>query len=247
MKYELYYWPGIQGRGEYIRLALEYAGAKYVDIALVPGKKGGGVPALERYLEGGDIERPPFAAPFLKVGKTLIGQTANILEYLGPRLKLAPRDSAGRHWVNQLQLTVADLIVESHDVHHPIGSGLYYEEQKGPAKRRAKDFLGNRVPKFLGYFERVAERNPEGGPGMAGARLTYADLSLAQVISGLQFAFPQAMKKAMPRYPKLQKLHEHVFSRPRLRRYVASRRRLDFNNSDLFRHYRELDRVPSDR
>ena len=241
MKYELYYWPGIQGRGEYVRLALEYAGASYVDIALVPEKKGGGVPALERYLEGGDIERPPFAPPFLKAGKLIIGQTANILEFLGPRLKLAPRDAGGRHWVNQLQLTIADFIVEAHDVHHPIGSGLYYEEQKGPAKRRARDFLKHRVPKFLGYFERVIARNAHGGHGMVGSRLTYADLSLAQVLVGLQFAFPKAMKQAMPGYPKLRALHEYVFSRPRIRRYVASRRRLDFNNSDLFRHYRELD------
>lgn len=241
MKYELYYWPGIQGRGEYVRLALEYAGADYVDVALVPEKKGGGVPALERYLEGGDIERPPFAAPFLKAGKLLIGQTANILEFLGPRLRLAPRDTPGRHWVNQLQLTVADLIVEAHDVHHPIGSGLYYEEQKGPAKRRAKDFLKNRVPKFFRYFERVIERNGSRGPGMVGGSLTYADLSLAQVVSGIEFAFPRAMKKELTRYPKLDALREHVFSRPRIRRYVASRRRLDFNNSDLFRHYRELD------
>jgi glutathione S-transferase len=242
MKYELYYWPGIQGRGEYVRLALEFAGASYVDIALVPEKKGGGVPAIERYLEGGDIERPPFAPPFLKAGRQLIGQTANILHFLGPRLKLAPRDAAGRQWVNQLQLTVADLIVESHDVHHPIGSGLYYEEQKSPARRRAKDFLENRVPKFFGYFERVLARNSAGGPGMVGANLTYADLSLAQVVGGIRFAFPKASKQRMPQFPKLQALHDHVFSRPRIKRYVASRRRLDFNNSDLFRHYRELDR-----
>jgi glutathione S-transferase len=241
MKYELYYWPGIQGRGEYVRLALEYAGAEYLDVALVPEKKGGGLPALERYLEVEDIERPPFAPPFLKAGKLLIGQTANILEFLGPRLELAPRDVAGRHWVNQLQLTVADLIVEAHDVHHPIGGGLYYEEQKGPAKRRAKEFLANRVPKFFGYFERVIERNRAGGPGMAGRRLTYPDLSLAQVVSGIEFAFPRAMKKELPAYPRLAALREHVFSRPRIRRYVASSRRLDFNNSDLFRHYRELD------
>ena len=241
MKYELYYWPGIQGRGEYVRLALEFAGAKYVDVAFVPEKKGGGVAALGRYLEGRDIERPPFAPPFLKAGKLIIGQTANILEFLGPRLRLAPRDVGGRHWVNQLQLTIGDFIVEAHDVHHPIGGGLYYEEQKGPAKRRAKDFLKNRVPKFLGYFERVMKRNSTGGPGMVGSKLTYADLSLAQVIAGLQFAFPNAIKQALPQYPGLVALHDHVFSRPRIRRYLASRRRLGFNNSDLFRHYRELD------
>jgi glutathione S-transferase len=179
MTYELYYWPGIQGRGEYVRLALEYAGAKYVDIALVPEKKGGGVRAIEKYLEGKNVRRPPFAPPFLRAGRLLIGQTANILLYLGDHLKLAPRDEAGRLWTHQLQLTIADFIVEIHDTHHPLGSGLYYEQQKAPAKRRTEDFLTNRLPKFLGYFERVIARNPAGGPGMVGRRLTYADLSMA--------------------------------------------------------------------
>jgi glutathione S-transferase len=192
LKYELYYWPGIQGRGEYVRLALEFAGAKYVDTALVSEKKGGGVAALQRHIGGNDVERPPFAPPFLKAGKLIIGQTANIMEFLGPRLQLAPRDVAGRQWVNQLQLTIGDFMPEVHDVHHPIGGGLYYEEQKGPAKRRAREFLKNRVPKFLAYFERVLE------PGNGG-------------------------------------LDAH------LRRCVASRRRLKFNNSDLLRHYPELD------
>ena len=150
MRYTLYYWPGIQGRGEYVRLALEYAGAKYTDISLVPEKKGGGVPAIGKYLEGRNVVRPPFAPPFLKAGRLLIGQTANILLYLGGPLKLAPRDEAGRLWTHQLQLTIADFIVEVHDTHHPIGSGLYYEQQKGPAKLRTKGFLAHRMPRFLG-------------------------------------------------------------------------------------------------
>ncbi len=241
MTYELYYWPGIQGRGEYVRLALEYAGAKYVDTALVPEKKGGGVAALEKFLEGRSVERPPFAPPFLKAGRLLIGQTANILLYLGGPLRLAPRDEAGRLWTHQLQLTIADFIVEIHDTHHPIGGGLYYAQQKGPAKRRSRDFLAHRVPKFLGYFERVIARNRAGGPGMVSKRLTYADLSLAQVLAGLEYAFPKAMRKTLPAYRRLRALQEHVFSRPRIKRYLASGRRLDFNNDDLYRHYRELD------
>jgi glutathione S-transferase len=247
MVYELYYWPGIQGRGEYVRLALEYAGAEYVDVALVPEAKGGGVPALRRYLEGGDVERPPFAPPFLKAGRQLIGQTANILLFLGGRLDLAPTDSAGRLWTNQLQLTIMDLVAEAHDTHHPIGSGLYYEQQKPAAKRRAKDFLANRLPKFLGYFERVLERNRAGGPGLIGAHLTYADLSLAQVVAGLRYAFPSATGAALREYPRVAALHEHVFSRPRIKRYVASKRRVAFNDDDLFRHYPELDKAPATR
>jgi len=241
MTYELYYWPGIQGRGEYIRLAFEYAGAAYTDIALVPEAKGGGVPALEKYLDGEDVRRPPFAPPFLKAGRQLIGQTANILLFLGGRLDLAPRDAAGKLWTNQLQLTISDFVSETHDTHHPIGSGLYYEDQKPAAKRRSKDFLENRMPKFLGYFERVLERNPAGGPGMVGKRITYADLSLAQVIAGLRYAFPSASRKALRDYPRVQALHETVFAGPRIRRYVASKRRLAFNNDDIFRRYRELD------
>jgi len=241
MIYELYYWPGIQGRGEYVRLALEDAGAAYVDVAYVPDAKGGGVPAMERYLEGEDVERPPFAPPFLKAGRQLIGQTANILLYLGGRLDLAPRDAPGKLWTHQLQLTIADFLVEIHDTHHPIGGGLYYAEQKPAAKRRARDFRENRLPKFLGYFERVLERNPAGGPGMVGRRITYADLSMAQVVAGLRYAFPVASRRTLRGCPRLRTLHDVVFARPRIDRYVRSSRRIPFNNDDLFRRYPELD------
>jgi glutathione S-transferase len=242
MIYELYYWPGIQGRGEFVRLALEDAGADYVDFALVPEGKGGGVAALERFLDGEDVERPPFAPPFLKAGRQLIGQTANILLYLGGRLELAPRDAAGKLWTHQLQLTIADFVAEIHDTHHPIGGGLYYEQQKPAAKRRANEFLANRLPKFLAYFELVLQRNRAGGPGMVGARTTYADLSMAQVIAGLRYAFPRASRKALRSCPRLRELHDEVFARPRIRRYLASGRRLPFNNDDIFRRYPELDR-----
>src|SRR5258708_26576496 len=173
MVYELYYWPGIQGRAEFVRLALEAAAAAYVDVALRPEEDGGGVPALQRWLEDVDLERPPFAPPFLKAGRGLIGQTANVLLFLGCRLELAPRDAAGKRWAHQLQLTIADFLVEIHDTHHPIGSGLYYEEQKPEARRRTRDFLAMRLPKYLGYFERVIERNRGAGPWMVGKRLTY--------------------------------------------------------------------------
>lgn len=241
MIYELYYWPGIQGRGEFVRLALEDAGAQYVDVALVPEEKGGGVAAIESFLEGADIERPPYAPPFLKAGRQLIGQTANILLFLGGRLELAPRDAAGKLWTHQLQLTIADLVAEIHDTHHPLSSGLYYEKQKPAAQRRSKDFLANRLPKFFGYFERVLARNAAGGPGMVGARFTYADLSMAQVIAGMRYAFPSASRKALRACPRLCKVHQEVFARPRIKRYVASGRRLAFNNDDIFRRYPELD------
>src|SRR5262249_8883193 len=94
MRYELYYWPEIQGRGEYVRVALEEAGADYVDVAR--GKNG--MDAMMRMLDSARVKRPPFAPPFLKAGKLLIGQTADILLFLGEREGLAPKDDAGRLW-----------------------------------------------------------------------------------------------------------------------------------------------------
>ena len=240
MIYELHYWPGIQGRGEFVRLAFEEAAVPYVDIALVPDDEGGGVTAMERYLEGEDVARPPFAPPFLKAGRQLIGQTPNILLFLGSRIGLAPRDSAGKLWTHQLQLTLGDFVNEIHDTHHPIGGGLYYNEQKAEAKRRTKDFLANRLPKFLGYFERVIERNAAGPQWMVGTSITYADLSMAQVIAGLRYAFPDSTAATLKKCPRLVALHDGVFARPRIRKYVASGRRLAFNNDDLFRRYADL-------
>jgi len=240
MRYELYYWPGIQGRGEFVRLALEDAGAEYLDMARVPEADGGGVAGMMRLLDGDAIACPPFAPPFLRAGRRLIGQTANILLYLGPRLDLAPRAAAGRLWTHQLQLTIADLVVEVHDTHHPLGPTLYYEQQRAAAKRRTRAFIAERLPKFLGYFERVIARNPAGGTGLAGARLTYADLSLAQVVGGLRYAFPAATAAALASCPRVRDLHAAAFARPRLKRYLASSRRLPFNNDDLFRRYPDL-------
>jgi len=241
MTYELYYWPGIQGRGEFVRLALEEAAAEYLDLALLPEEQGGGVPAVMKFLDPLEVARPPFAPPFLKAGRRLIGQTANILLFLGPRLGLAPRDVSGRLWTHQLQLTLADFIVEIHDTHHPIGGGLYYDEQKPEARRRSRDFIAHRLPKFLGYFERVIERNPDSDKWLAGQRMTYVDLSMAQVVAGLRYAFPAATRKALRACPRLRALHDEVFVRPRIKRYVASGRRLAFNNDDIFRRYPELD------
>lgn len=241
MVYELYYWPDIQGRGEFVRLALEQGGAKYVDIALKPKGRGGGVPALMKYLEGPRVPRPPFAPPFLKAGKQLIGQTSNILLFLGGPLKLAPRDEAGKLWVHQLQLTVADFVAEAHDTHHPIGVSLYYEDQKPAAKRRSEDFRDTRIPKFFDYFEKVLTRNRSPGPWLVARQATYADLSLAQAIAGIRYAFPKAAAKALRKHPRLAKLHDAVFELPRIRSYAESGRRLDFNNDDVFRNYPELD------
>lgn len=246
MRYELYYWPSIQGRGEFVRLALEAGGADYIDIARMPGKSRG-LTGLARYLESGSEKRPPFAPPYLKAGKQVIGQTPNILLFLGPRLGLAPRGEADRLWVHQLQLTIGDFVDEIHDVHHPLGGNFYYEEQKREAKRRAEDFVRMRIPKYLGYFERVLGRNRVGGGFMAGGRITYADLSVFQVIAGLRYAFPRTMARRDHRYPKLMALHDRVAARPRVAAYLRSDRRIPFNLHGLFRHYPELDVAASGR
>jgi glutathione S-transferase len=242
MRYELYYWPGLQGRGEFVRLAFEEAGVPYRDVALVPERQGGGARAVMRLLDDPAQKRPPFAPPYLKLGTRLIGQTANILHAMGPALGLAPRAEVDRAWVNQLQLTLADLVAEVHDTHHPIASGLYYEDQKREAKRRTRDFLAERMPKFLGYFERVIARNGARATWLVGARLTYADLSMAQVMAGLGYAFPRTMKRQARRYPRLARLHAAAFSRPRIIRYLESGRRVAFNEDGIFRHYPELER-----
>ena len=244
MPYELYYWPEIQGRGEFVRLALEEAGADYVDVARMPARRGMGVPALMRFLESRTVERPPFAPPFLKAGDLVIGQTANILLFLGPRLGLAPRSEGDRLWVHQLQLTIADFVAEIHDTHHPIAGSLYYEDQKREAKRRTADFIGERLPKFLGYFERVLERNPRRGGWMAGGKLTCVDLSMFQVVAGLRYAFPRAMARAEAKHPGLVALHDRVAARPNVAAYLASDRRVPFSEADIWRHYPELD-VPA--
>jgi len=241
MRYELYYWPDIQGRGEFVRLALEEADADYVDVARGENAETGGMPAMMRLLNGREIATPPFAPPFLKAGRLLIGQTANILLYLGERHALAPASEAGRLWTHELQLTVTDFVKEIHDTHHPVGSGLYYEEQKEEAKRFTEQFLRERLPKYLGYFERVATRNPRGSKFLVGARLTYVDLSMFQLIEGLRYAFPAAMKGFERRIPELVALHDRIAERPRIARYLASPRRIAFNVSGIFRHYPELD------
>ena len=242
MSYELYYRPGIQGRGEFVRLVLEEAGAHYRDVSVLPQAEGGGVPAILRVLAARGVSRPPFAPPILKVGRRLIAQTPNILLFLGERLKLAPADEAGRLWTHQLQLTILDLYMEIFHTHHPLGDGYAYEEQKAPARRRTRDFLRVRLPKFLTYFERVLTLNRARGPWLVGAQLTTADLSMAQVLAGLRYAFPTASARALRSRSRLRALEAAVFERPRIARYLASGRRVPFNNEDLFRHYPELDR-----
>ena len=244
MSYELHYWPTIQGRGEFVRLALEAAGAPYIDVARVEGKAGQGVPGMLRYMEDATEVHPPFAPPFLKDGAVLVGQTAAILHYLGPTLKLVARSEQARAWTQQIQLTIADMVTEAHDTHHPISTGLYYEDQKPEAQLRAQAFCRERLPKFLHWFEAIVARNPGGSRHLVGGKLSYADLSLFQLIEGLRYAFPKATGRVLAQTPLIVDLHDRVAALPRVAAYLRSERRIAFNEQGIFRRYPELD-LPS--
>jgi len=235
---ELYYWPGIQGRGEFVRLLLEEAGAAYVDVA----RRRGGLAAMMRFLDGKEAGALPFAPPFVKVGAVVVSQTANVLAFLAPRLRLVPAATALRSEAAQIQLTIADLVGEVHDTHHPIAGRLYYEDQKREALRRARELVRERLPRYLGWLERVLARNGASGRRwLVGRHRTYVDLSAFQVVEGLRYAFPNAMGALEPRLPLLVALHDRVAARPRIAAYLGSARRVPFNEQGIFRHYPELD------
>ena len=240
---ELYYWPTIQGRGEFVRLALEEAGAHYVDVARTKG----GMAAMMRFLEGREPGARPLAPPFVKVGRLVVSQTANILGYLAPRLGLVAEAEAQRVEACQIQLTIADLVAEVHDTHHPIASSLYYEDQKKEARRRAAILVAERLPRYLGWLEDVLERNVRGNGWLVGRTCSYVDLSAFQVLAGLRYAFPNATARLERRIPRLVALHDAVAARPRIAVYLASGRRLPFNEQGIFRHYPEIDARPAQR
>jgi glutathione S-transferase len=235
MPIELYYWPTIQGRGEFVRLLLEDAGADYVDVARTKD----GMARMMRLLAGKERGALPFAPPFVRVGGAVVAQTANVLAFLAPRLRRVPADAARRAEVAQVQLTIADFLGEVHDTHHPIAGSLYYEDQRREAKRRARAFLAERLPKYLGWLEDLLDRNA--GEWLVGRDCTYADLSAFQMVEGLRYAFPNAMARAERNVPRLIALRDHVAARPRLAAYLASPRRIPFNQDGIFRRYPELD------
>lgn len=237
MPYELFYHAKIQGRGEFVRLALEDAGCDYVDVART-GEAG--TAAMFALMNGEGVQRPPFAPPFLRDDDVLVAQTANILHYLGPRIGLAPEDEASRLFLLQVQLTVTDFIKDIHDTHHPIANSLYFEEQIDAAKLAAAKFIELRLPKYMSYFEKIIARNPQ-GPYICGGGVTYADLSMFQLVEGLRYAFPNAFAKVEANYPRLIALHRELAKRPRMKSYLDSPRRIPFNEMGIFRRYPVLD------
>jgi glutathione S-transferase len=243
MAYELFYWPTLQGRGEFVRLALEAAGAPYVDVARGRDDVGQGLPALLRGLTDPVAPHRPLAPPYLRDGDVVVGQTAAILQYLAPTLKLVARNEQARVWTLQIQLTIADIVTEAHDTHHPIDVHLHYEEQTAEAKRRALAFCSARIPKYLAWFNHVVKHNPAGPRWLVGGKLSYADLSLFQLVEGLRYAFPNATARALHGKPALRDLLDNVAALPRVQAYLTSERRIPFNETGIFRRYPELDLV----
>ncbi len=237
--YELYYWPGLPGRGEFVRLALEDAGAAYVDVARKPENEGGGSRAVLRAIKETSGAFRPFAPPILKDGELWLSHTALILDYLGTRHGLCPADEQARWQARQLQLTLTDFISETHDTHHPLGVNLYYEDQLDASKERARSFHEARAPKFLYYFEELLERSDS--TYLVGGAHSYVDLSLAQVLDGLVFAFPRLFASMAGQIERLLALRQRVHSRPNITAYLGSERRLGFNRHGVFRKYDELD------
>ncbi len=233
MAYDLWYWPSLQGRGEFVRLPLEAAGIAYVDRAREAGEEGLMADLNDR------TGRTPFAPPYLDDDGHVVAQVANILLYLGERHDIAPSGAADRLWLNQLQLTIADLVAEVHNVHHPVAMMDYYDDQKPEAARAAKQFREERLPKFLGHFEDAAQATR--GDWLTGDRWSYGDTSLFQLVEGLRYMFPRRMKTLEPDYPALIRIRDQVADLPGIRAYLKSDRRIAFNTDGIFRHYPELD------
>ena len=238
MSYDLYYWPGLQGRGEYVRLVLEAAAVPYRDMVRLQGP-GCGIDGMMAIMRSGHGEAFRLAPPFLIDGATLVSQAAVAAAYVAERHRLAPEDEAGRHFARSVAATTADFVAEAHDTHHPVATSLYYEDQKVEALRRAEDFREQRIPKFLSWYEKLLRRNPAGY--LVCAHLTYADLGLFQTFEGLRYAFPRRMAAIAADTPEVVHLVARVAAHPALAGYLVSERRLAFNEDGIFRRYPELD------
>jgi len=239
MAYELYYWPFIPGRGEPVRLTFAFGGVAYRDVAREAPSPKEGAEILVSFNEGERSEGHPFAPPYLIVDedgeRTLHWQSAHLCDLVARREGLV--DEANASYAASLVLTLADLMDEAHDTHHPLATGLYYEEQKDAAKVRAGYFWENRIPKYLGFFEHHAS---DAGT-LVGEATSHVDAIAWHVLEGLHYAFPKAMASYAGRWPKLEALRACVPQHPSLGAYIASDDRMAFNEQGIFRRYPELD------
>ncbi|KAI0205629.1 glutathione S-transferase protein-like protein [Astrocystis sublimbata] len=261
--YELIYWCSCPARGEHIRLALEEAGAPYSDTLSLGMEKCW--KKVEEYIADdymGESGNPPYyAPPFFKHGSLMISQTSNILMYLGPRLGLSGSKEGDAYRVNALALTALDgLSDEVHQTHHPIAHDLFWEDQKEESRRCSKEWVKDRLPKHLGFWDKVlkcekalpgawsmGESEASPGPWLLGDTFTYADLVLFQCIDGVLFAFPRAMKQAKDsgKYDRVFQLHDAVAARPNIAAYLSSNRRQEYNIG-IYRYYEENDVLPEE-
>mmetsp|Transcript_27077 Transcript_27077/g.38141 ORF Transcript_27077/g.38141 Transcript_27077/m.38141 type:complete len:250 (-) Transcript_27077:76-825(-) len=237
--WDLYYWPGLPGRGEFVRLVFEYAGVPYRDVCRLPEDQGGGAKALFPFLGESSHDFPVFAPPFIKREDVVMSQTSNICIFLAKKYGVAPTDDVELFHCNQLAATIMDCAAEAHDTHHPTDVTIYYEEQKEAAKKKAEQFRNNRIPKFFNFFERVLKKN--GGKSLVGSNLSYVDLMLFHLVTGVEYAFPKAFARHTANTPLLIALQKRVAEEPNIASYLKSSRRQNFNETDLFRRYPELD------
>jgi len=237
--YRLYYWPNLPGRGEFIRLVLEQAGAKYVDIARQPEAEGGGMPPLMALRYGQGEGQPAYAPPVLRAGDFWLAQTPAICDYLAAIHRLVPTEPQGRARALQVFLTIFDVLGEVHDTHHPISKARFYEDQKQAAKQNATSFLQDRLPNHMAYFDRVLSQ--AGGAYLLGHTLTYVDLAMYQLLLGLKHAFPKGASQVLTQTPGLSALFDKVAAQPRVAAFKASDRSVAFSNDGIFRNYPELD------
>ncbi|MCV0384391.1 MAG: glutathione S-transferase [Erythrobacter sp.] len=237
--YDLWYWPSIQGRGEFVRVFMEAAGLSYRDRARETDAQAL-VEDMEARAEGGDFA--PYAPPYLVERETdfAIAQVAHIVSWLTGHHDLGSGDEQTDLHLIQLQLTITDIVAEAHDTHHPVAGSLYYDDQKDAAARAAKAFREERMPKYFDHFEQALEVR-EGGPFVLGERWSHVDTSLFQLVEGLRYAFPQRMKALEGDYPALVACRDAVADIEGVAAYCDSDRRLAFNEDGIFRHYPELD------
>lgn len=235
--YDLWYWPTIQGRGEFVRLFLAAAGIGWRDRAR-EGDAQALVEDMEKRAENGFA---PYAPPYLVERETdfAIAQVAHIVTWLAEKHGRTTGDAATDLHLIQLQLTITDIVAEVHDVHHPIASSLYYDDQKDAARTAAEKFREERIPKYFGHFEQAL--GVKDGAFMDGERWSHVDTSLFQLVEGLRYAFPERMKSVEPDYPRLIACRDAVAENEGVARYLNSERRIAFNEDGIFRHYPELD------